>query len=39
MNVNMKGKSLISINYLSLEEINAIFEFISRFKKEIKKWR
>jgi ornithine carbamoyltransferase len=36
MNVNMKGKSLISINYLSLEEINAIFELSADLKKKLK---
>jgi len=36
MNVNMKGKSLISINDLSLEEINAIFELAADLKKKLK---
>ncbi len=36
MSVNMKGKSLISINDLSLEEMNAIFELSADLKKKLK---
>lgn len=36
MNVNMKGKSLISINDLSLDEMNAIFDLSADLKKKLK---
>ena len=36
MSVNMKGKSLISINDLSLDEINAIFDLSADLKKKLK---
>ncbi len=36
MSVNMKGKSLISINDLSLDEMNAIFELSADLKKKLK---
>jgi ornithine carbamoyltransferase len=36
MNVNLKGKSFISINDLTLDEINAIFELSSDLKKKLK---
>jgi ornithine carbamoyltransferase len=36
MNVNMKGKSLISINDLSVDEINAIFELAADLKRKLK---
>ena len=36
MNVNMKGKSFISINDLTLDEINAIFELSADLKKKLK---
>ena len=36
MNVNMKGKSLISINDLTLDEMNAIFDLSADLKKKLK---
>ena len=36
MNVNMKGKSLISINDLTLDEMNAIFDLSANLKKKLK---
>ncbi|OGU73478.1 MAG: ornithine carbamoyltransferase [Ignavibacteria bacterium RBG_16_34_14] len=36
MSVNMKGKSLISINDLSLDEINSIFDLSADLKKKLK---
>jgi len=36
MNVDMKGKSLISINDLSLDEINAIFDLAADLKKKLR---
>lgn len=36
MSVNMKGKSLISINDLSLDEINAIFDLSAELKQKLK---
>jgi ornithine carbamoyltransferase len=36
MNVNMKSKNLISVNDLTLDEINAIFELAADLKKKLK---
>ena len=36
MKVNMKGKSFISVNDLTLDEINAIFELAADLKKKLK---
>jgi len=36
MKINMKGKSLISINDLALDEINAIFDLSADLKKKLK---
>ena len=36
MKINMKGKSLISINDLSLDEMNAIFDLSADLKKKLK---
>jgi ornithine carbamoyltransferase len=36
MNVNMKGKSFISVNDLTHDEINAIFELAADLKKKLK---
>ncbi len=36
MNVNMKGKSFISVNDLSLDEINTILELSADLKKKLK---
>ena len=36
MNVNMKGKSLISVNDLTPDEINAIFKLAADLKKKLK---
>jgi ornithine carbamoyltransferase len=36
MSINMKGKSLLSINDLSIDEINAIFELSADLKQKLK---
>ncbi len=38
MAVNMKGKSLISINDLSLEEIYQIFDLSKTLKEKLLNW-